>query len=91
MARIYQELLRLESVIGGIRFGNLKDNEKSVSILLHTTNIVMRTHQKDKIAVLQNSILNSAITIIFMENIQQIFLNLIERYTPLHLMSLEFS
>jgi len=51
----------------------------------------MRTHQKDKIAVLQNSILNSAITIIFMENIQQIFLNLIERYTPSHLMSLEFS
>lgn len=90
MAILYQELVRLETVIEGFRIDTLKDNEQFISVLLYATNVAMRTHQKDKIEALRNAVLNSALNISIENNIQQIFLNLIDRYTPLHLLLLKF-
>jgi len=90
LIELYRRLKDLEITMDGFKIENLKNNEQFISVLLFATNIAMRTHQQEKIDALQNAVINSAINISIEENIQQIFLNIIDRYTPWHLMLLQY-
>jgi len=85
MGIIYQELVRLETEIDGFKIENLKENDQFISVLFYATSIAMKTHQEEKIQALRNAVINSAIDQSIDENMHMIFLNLIEKNTPLHL------
>lgn len=82
---IHERLLKLEEKLEDFSIENLKENDLFISVFLHATIIAMRTHQKEKIEALRNAVINTAISLPFEDNIQFIYLNLVERYTPLHL------
>lgn len=61
-----------------------EDNEKFYSAMVKTTQIVAKTHQKEKLEYLANALINSA-DVDFDEELTQIFLELVERYTLTHI------
>ena len=66
-----------------------EDNEKFYSAMVKTTQIVAKTHQKEKLEYLANALINSA-DIDLDEDLNQIYLDLIERYTVSHILLLKF-
>ena len=69
---------------------NLKDNEQFTSAVVQTINIAIRNHQKDKLEALRNALLNTAVGINIDDNLQLIFIEAIDRLTPLHLRTLKY-
>lgn len=63
----------------------LQENEKFVSFVLHTTQIALRSHQQEKLVALRNALVNSAISEDLDENLELVFLNMIDRLTPWHI------
>jgi hypothetical protein len=92
LIEIFKRLIKLEREIDGFKIENLQKNENFISVLLSATQIAMRTHQEEKLEALRNTVINSTLgnTATAHENFQQIFLNIIDRYTPLHLLILRF-
>lgn len=90
LIRIYKRLLRLEKVIENFDIKNLVKNENFISILFQATSVAMRTHQEEKLEALANAVTNAAGSPKIDDNLQLIFLSLIDRYTPWHLILLEF-
>jgi len=90
MVEIYSRLKQLEEKVEGFRIENLAQNEVFVSTLFSATQVAMRTHQAEKLAALRNAVINSAIRPSFDENLQLMFLNLVDRYTRWHLIILHF-
>jgi hypothetical protein len=90
LIRIYNGLKNLESIVDGFKIEKLRDNEQFISTLLYATTIAMRTHREEKLEALKNTVLNSTLSQSIDDNIHLIFLNLIDRFTPLHLMMLDF-
>lgn len=74
----------------GINIESLSDDPRFLTIVVQATLIAIRNHHDEKILALRNSILNTALSIDIDENEQLMFLNLIDAFTPLHLMILRF-
>lgn len=91
LIEIYKRLQLLEKTSEDFKPENLAKNEKFFSVFLQATQIAMRTHQKEKLEALRNAVINSVIIPTIDENLQMIFLNLVDRYTPWHLTILQFS
>lgn len=85
---IYDRLVSLEENIEGFNIANLSENENFISMLLYATQIAMRTREKEKLEALKNVVVNSILVPEIDENMQQIFLNIVDRYTPWHLLIL---
>jgi len=85
-----QRLQRLEKADERFKPEALMENEIFISMFIHATNIAMRTHQEEKLEALRNAVIHSAINPTVDENIQLMFLNLIDRYTPVHFQLLHF-
>lgn len=90
LIEIYQRLQYLEKTVAGLKGENLAENENFISTLFYATTIAMRTHQHEKLEALKNAVTNSLIMPSIDENMQLIFLNLVDRYTPWHLIILKF-
>ena len=92
LCEIYEQLKKLERDIDGFKIENLQKNENFISVLLSATQIAMRNHQEEKLEALRNIVINSVFdnTATAHENFQQIYLNIIDRYTPLHILILRF-
>ncbi len=60
-------------------------SEEFNSALLQARMIAARTHQEEKLEALRNAVLNVAVATVPLEDQQLIFLNLIDRFTPIHL------
>lgn len=88
LIEIHGRLKSLEEKNEGSNIANLQDNENFISILLYATQIAMRTHQKEKLEALKNAVINSLLVPEIDENMQMIFINIIDRYTPWHLIIL---
>jgi len=86
---IFTRLKKLEEEVEGFKIENLTQNENFISILLYATQAAMRTHQKEKLEALRNAVINSAILPSIDENLQLMFLTLVDRYTPAHLVILQ--
>jgi len=90
MIEIYTRLKKLEEQIAGFKIEDLAQNENFISTLFYATQAAMRTHQKEKLDALRNAVINSALRLNIDENLQLMFLNLVDRYTPWHLMIMQF-
>ncbi len=87
---IFTRLKQLEEKVEGFKIENLAENEIFISTLLYATQVAMRTHLREKLDALRNAVINSAVKLPIDENLQLIFLNLVDRYTPWHLIILHF-
>lgn len=90
LVEIFSRLKILEGKIEGFKIENLAQNEIFISTLLYATQAAMRTHQDEKLAALRNAVINSATRLSVDENLQLMFLNLVDRYTRWHLIILHF-
>jgi hypothetical protein len=68
-----------------LKIESLAENEHFISMLLHASSIAIKNHQAEKINSLKNILINSASTSNISEDVQFIFLNLINEFTPTHL------
>jgi len=91
LIEIYNRLQLLEKTSDKFKPENLVKNENFFSIFLQATQIAMRTHQSEKLEALRNTVTNSVLMPTVDENLQMIFLNFIDRYTPWHLKLLQFA
>ncbi|WP_433248999.1 hypothetical protein ACQPYK_01555 [Streptosporangium sp. CA-135522] len=63
----------------------LVENDAFVDAIMTATQTAFRTSQQEKIAILRNAVLNSAMPGAPEPDIQQLYLELIDRLTPTHL------
>ena len=85
LIEIFMRLKKLEEQVEGFKIENLAQNEIFISTLFYATQAAMRTHQREKIDALKNAVINSALRPTVDENLQLMFINFIDRYTPWHL------
>jgi len=90
LIEIFSRLKMLEEKVEGFKIESLAQNEVFISTLLYATQVAMRTHQREKLVSLRNAVINSAIRPTLDENLQLMFLNLVDRYTRWHLIILHF-
>ena len=84
-ADVARRVLYLEGKVQGFRFENLGDNEQFVSAMIQATQSAARTHRNEKLEALRNAVLNIALGHNPGEDLQAIFLNLVDSFTPVHL------
>lgn len=85
-----ESLNRLENEVEGFKMESLRDNEQFISTILHATQAALRTHQEEKREALRNAVLNAALDISIDDDLQMIFLNMIDAFTPWHLRILKY-
>lgn len=87
-----RRLRELEATVEGFRFEKLRQNEQFVSATLQATQVALRTHQTEKREALRNALLNVAVAREDLppDDLQFIFLNLVDRFTPTHLQILSY-
>jgi hypothetical protein len=90
LIELYKRLKKAEQEIDGFKIENLQSNDQFISILFSATQIAMRTHQKEKLEALRNAVINSSISPQIEENQHWVFLNMLDRYTPWHIIILKF-
>lgn len=83
MAQVGEKLNELED--DGLKLEDLQENEEFISAVMHASQIALRTHQNEKLDALQNAILNVAKGQGPDEALQNVFLNLVDSYSELHL------
>ena len=82
---LQRRLHDLEGRVDGFRFDDLSQNQQFVSATLQATQGAQRTHQAEKLTALQNAVVNVAVARGPSEDLQLIFLNLVDSFTPTHL------
>ena len=87
---IARGLKELEDKVKGFKIESLSVNETFTTSVMHATQAAMRTHHKEKLEALRNSILNSALPNSPEDNMQHLFLSLIDTSTTWHLKILGF-
>lgn len=82
---IVQGLIELQEKVDEFRIEDLSDNENFVTIVLQATQLAVRNHQNEKLEALRNAVLNSTLPNSPDDDVQLIFLNLVDSLTPWHL------
>ena len=83
MDQVGEKLQELEAK--GLRLDELQKNEEFVSAVMHASQIALRTHQTAKLDALRNAIVNVAKGQAPDATLQNVFLNLVDSFTELHL------
>lgn len=83
--QIYNSLIELKNKVDSFDISKLKDNPVFISVFMQATQIAIKNHQSEKLAALQNAIVNSAKNIGIDETKQLIFLKLIDDLSVWHL------
>src|SRR5206468_713468 len=65
-------------------------NPRFTSTFIHATLIAMRTHQEEKLEALRNAVINSALPKAPEDDLQLMFLNLIDQFGEWHIRLLKF-
>ena len=84
------EALRIIEQQNKIIFEELSQNETFINSVLHASQAAMRTNRKEKLKALRNAVVNSALPNSPDDDTQQIFLNLVDTFTQIHLKILKF-
>ncbi|MGI9072477.1 MAG: hypothetical protein ACR2JB_14445 [Bryobacteraceae bacterium] len=71
--------------IDGLTLQSLSHNEDFVSATMQATSMALRTHAREKLEALQNAVLNVAGGSAPDDDLQSIFLSLVDSLSPLHL------
>lgn len=77
---------RLEGLSSSIEY--LQSNEHFISMLAIGCSIVVESHDEEKLTAVQNAIVNSSGNVDIEKETQQIFLNLLRRFTVTHIQML---
>lgn len=75
----------LQKKIDDFSLEKLSQNESFITVALQASQIAVRNHQQEKLNALRNAVLNSALPNPPDEDLQVIFLRLIDQLTPWHL------
>ncbi|QNE41994.1 hypothetical protein F1C16_20425 (plasmid) [Hymenobacter sp. NBH84] len=73
----------------GIDLDSLGANEEFISLLISTSSVALKTHQKEKRKMLKNALLNSFLHEVNYD-IAATYIDLIDRLTPTHIALLKF-
>ncbi|EPY08218.1 hypothetical protein PAALTS15_05803 [Paenibacillus alvei TS-15] len=90
LEKLAQGIEELKRNVPEFDVNSLKDNDIFITTVLQATHVAIRNHQEEKLIALRNAVLNSAIGIEIDENIQLMFLNMVDSLTPWHLRILTF-
>ena len=85
MESLARSLKALEERTEGLKVESLSENEAFISAVMQATQSALRTHQNEKLDALRNAVLKVAAGTAPEENLQSMFLALIDAFTPLHL------
>lgn len=84
------KIVELEAQLKELKIEDLPGNEKFVSAFLQASNIAARTHQKEKLEALANAVMKTATPSSVDDDVQLMFLQLVDRLTPFHLTLLDY-
>lgn len=87
---IAQELNRVRARVKDIEDRDIGDDEAFITTVLNASTMALRTHQREKREALKNAVLNSALRNEPDEDVQAIFLELVDRFTTWHLRVLKY-
>jgi hypothetical protein len=87
---VAERILQLKEKVEGFKVEDLGKNPMFITTVMQATQIALRTHQKKKLEALQNAVVNTARGIALQEDLQLLFLNLVDSFTTLHLRILKF-
>ena len=68
----------------------LSQNQVFITTVTHASQAAIRNHQKEKLEALRNAVLNAALPNAPEEDLQLMFLNFVDSFTPFHLVILKF-
>jgi hypothetical protein len=83
MRELYRRIVDLEASDSKFEPATLRENEQFQATFIQAAQMSMRTIQDEKREMLRNAVLNSAVIDID-ENVRQMFMQYIDRMTPLH-------
>ncbi len=83
-------LKELAQKVEGFRIEELSQNETFITTVTHASQAAIRNHQKEKLEALRNAVLNAALPNAPEEDLQLMFLNFVDAFTPWHLAILKF-
>jgi hypothetical protein len=86
---IAEGLKDLEVKVESFKIENLCGNEAFISTIMQASQVAIRNHQREKLEALKNAVLNAAMPNALEENMQFIFLNFVDSFTPGHLKTLK--
>lgn len=87
---IAEGLKELERKVDGFTIESLVGNDIFVSAVMHASLVALRNHQQEKIEVLRNAVLNVACGRAPHEDLQLMFLHMIDSFTPWHIRLLAY-
>lgn len=67
---------------------DLSKNEAFITIVLHATSVAIKNHHEEKLKALRNAVINSVLPNAPDEDLQLMFINIIDVLTPSHLLVL---
>lgn len=85
---IGEALQELCDRIDGLTPEALGDNEEFVSVVATATEIALRNHQVEKLEALRNIVINTAAGFTIDDVLRNIFMDLVDRFSPLHIVVL---
>jgi hypothetical protein len=83
-------LKRLETTVSGFKATELSGNDAFVTTALHATQIALRNHQKEKLEMLRNAVLNASLPNSPEDDLQLVFLQYLDELTATHVAILTF-
>jgi len=83
-----RRLRELEGRVNGFHFDDLDQNEQFVSATFQASLAALKTHETAKLEALRNAVLNIAVARAPSADLQAIFLNFVDSFTPVHLQML---
>jgi hypothetical protein len=87
---IAHELNSVRRRVAALENRDIYEDEAFVTTVINASSIAVRSHQGEKREALKNAVLNSALHNEPDEDLQAIFLELVDRFTPWHLCILNF-
>ena len=90
LSDIAKNLKSLEEKVDEFRIEDLSQNEIFITVVMHATQVAIRSHQQEKLKALRNVVLNAAMPKAPEDDKQLMFLNFIDEFTSYHLRILHF-
>ncbi len=87
---IVKGLQALEEKVDSFKIEDLSQNAMFITTVMHASQAAIRNHQREKLEALRNAVLNAALANAPEEDVQLMFLDLVDTLTPWHLRILQF-
>ncbi|MDR6196141.1 hypothetical protein [Siphonobacter sp. SORGH_AS_0500] len=79
----------IEQKMEGMTLQSLSENEEFITILMEAIRMAMRTADEEKLKAIKNSVVNSVVNIDAKESKKLMFLNMLDGFTSLHMLTFE--